>query len=66
MTKEGEMQARNQQEVQLLTDFRELPVKEQMFLMAYAASAREENAKGIPSPRVLIDGVNVGRTDLVR
>lgn len=60
------MQARNQQEAQLLIDFREMPIKEQVFLLAYAASVRSDHAKSIPAPKLLIDGVNVGRAKLLR
>lgn len=59
------MQARNKQEVQLLTDFRKIPEKERAFLMAYAASARADHAKSVPAPKILISGVNVDCSKLV-
>lgn len=54
-----------EREAQLLSDFRNMAVKDQDFLMSYAKSAASANVMRIPEPKVL-DESQLGLGELVR
>lgn len=51
------METENKEEAQLLVHYRQSSNGDQRFMREFAALSAAENAKEIPPPRILIEGV---------
>jgi hypothetical protein len=55
MANGGDMQAKNENEKKLIKDFRRMTLKDQAFLLAFAATSACRNSSSIPWPKILND-----------